>query len=409
MALFDGTNAPTISVDFDTSNLGAFVLGVSYLDGTDVLGSGSATWSQVATTDVRKVSIRRGRTREDQAVQPGALTLTLDNRSGNYDPDNPASTYVWAGYSLLAAGLGVRVRATWSGTDYIIYRGYLEQIDVDMNLDPITVMQFTDGLAWIGRQTISAISSSYSGDTTSTRLGRILDAAGWSASMRSLTGSRQMQPTIFGDTALSLGDQVGRCEFGRFYCDRQGNITLLPWESTFTTPQRIAFSDTRATGTVEYDTIVTNPGAKYIVNSATINQSTGVSQTYTDTTSLGRFGAYSKAYDAPLLNNSDAATLAQIIVSRYSLPKTRVDRVEFDALGISVWSDLLQTDLGDNVTVQRTTVDSRTRTFTSLVESIEIDISPYNWRVGMDLSPAAGSAYFTLGSSLLNGADVLYY
>jgi hypothetical protein len=85
-----------------------------------------------------------------------------------------------------------------------------------------------------------------------------------------------------------------------------------------------------------------------------------------------------------------------------------VDRVEFNAPGISVWSDLLQTDLGDNVTVARTTIDSRTRTFTSLVESLEHDITPYTWRVGMNLAPASGTAYFTLNSSLLNGSDVLY-
>ena len=219
-----------------------------------------------------------------------------------------------------------------------------------------------------------------------------------------------MQPTTFGDTALSLGDQIARCEFGRFYADRLGRITLLPYESTFSTPSRLSFSDTRASGTVEYDTIVTNPGAKYIINQVTINQATGLSQTYSDINSQGRFGIYQKSYDAPLLSNTDASNLATIIAGRYSLPKTRVDHVEFDALGLdsSVWTSLLQTDLGDNCTVQRTTVDARTRIFTSLVESIQYDLTPNGWRVGMDLSPAAGVAYFTIGSSLLGGTDVLY-
>lgn len=410
MALYDGSNAPTITVEFDTSKLSAFVLGVSSLGSSDVLGTGATVWSAIPTTDIRTLSIRRGRTREDQAVQPGALTLVLENRDSKYDPDNPGSPYAWGAYSLLSAGLGVRVSATWSGTTYVIYRGYLEQLDVDESLDPVATFQFTDAMAWIGRQSVAAIASSYSGDTTSTRLGRILDAIGWDASLRSISGSRTMQPTTFGDTALSLGDQVARCEFGRFYADRQGKVTLLPYESTFSTPTRIAFSDTRASGTVEYDTIVTNPGAKYLVNTVTIQQATGTSQIYTDTTSTGRFGTYAKTYDAPLLDNTTALNLATIIAGRYSLPKTRVDRIEFDAIGISSssWISLLQTDLGDNVTVARTTVDSRTRNFTSLVESISYDLTPYNWRVGMDLSPAAGVAYFTLGTSVLGGADVLY-
>ena len=123
----------------------------------------------------------------------------------------------------------------------MIYRGYLEQLDVDASLDPVATFQFTDAMAYLGTQNVASISSSYSGDTTATRLGRILDAIGWDATLRNLTGSRTMQATTFGDTALSLGDQVARCEFGRFYADRQGNIVLLPYESTFTTPNRIAF------------------------------------------------------------------------------------------------------------------------------------------------------------------------
>jgi len=410
MALFDGANAPTITVEFDTSVLGAFVLGVSPIGGSDVLSENTTVWSAIPTTDIRSLAIRRGRTREDQVVNPGTLALVLENRTSTYDPDNISSIYNWDGYSILSAGMGVRVSATWASTTYVIYRGYLEQLDVDESLDPTATFQFTDALAWLGRQSISSISSSFSGDTTSTRLGRILDSAGWDSSLRSITGSRLMQPTTYGDTALSLGEQIARCEFGRFYADRLGRVTLLPYESLFSTPSRINFSDARTSNTVEYDTIVTNPGAKYIVNQVTINQATGISQTYTDTGSQSRFGIYAKSYDAPLSDDTTASALAAIIAGRYSFPKTRVDRIEFDAIGLdsSIWSALLQTDLGDNCTIQRTTVDSRTRIFTSLVESIQYDLSPFGWRVGMDLSPAAGVAYFTIGSSALDGADILY-
>ena len=412
MTLYDGSNAPTITVEFDTSKIGSFVLGISQLGGTDVLTAGGAgtTWTAIPTTDIRAIAIRRGRTREDQANQPGSLTLTLDNRSYNYDPDNSASTFIWDGYSILSAGMGVRVSATWSGTTYVIYRGYLEQLDVDESLDPVATFQFTDALAWIGRLNVASVSSSYSGDTTATRVGRILDAIGWDASLRNLTGSRTMQPTTMGSSALSLSEQAARCEFGRFYADRQGNLVLLPYESTFTTPNRISLSDTRATGTIEYDTIATNPGAKYLVNTITIQQTSTASQTYADTTSIARYGVFAKSYDAPLLDDATAYTLATIIGDRFDLPKTRVDSVEFDALGVSdQWASLLQTDLGDNVSVQRTTVDNRTRVFASLVESLNHDITPSNWRVSMDLSPSTGGEYFILGSSLLGGTNVLYY
>jgi hypothetical protein len=411
MSLLDGTNAPTISVDFDLGNKGYFTLGISLLDGTDVLGSPASTqWSTITTTDIRAITIRRGRTREDQANQPGALSLTLENYTSQYDPDNSSSSYQWNGYSVLTRGMGVRVRATWSATDYVIYQGYLEQLDTDMSLDPVVVMQFTDALAKIGSYTVAAISSSYSGDTTATRVGRILDAAGWDSSLRSLTGSRTMKPTTYGATALALSEEANNCEYGRFYADRQGNITLLPYESLLTTPYRFTLSDSRADGTIEYDAISTNPGAKYLVNTIVLTQDNSNSQTATNTASVGRYGTAQKLVTAPLLNNSDALTMAQIYADKNALPSTRVDHIEFDALGIStLWDSLLQTDLGDNVNVERTTIDSRNRTFTSIVEAINLDITPFSWRVGLDLSPSARTGLFILGTSTLGGSDTLWY
>jgi hypothetical protein len=411
MSLLDGTNAPTISVDFDLGNQGIFTLGISLLGGSDVLGSTvSANWSTIPTTDIRAITIRRGRTREDQANQPGALSLTLENYTSQYDPDNSSNIYAWAGYSVLSKGMGVRVRATWSGTDYVIYRGYLEQLDTDMSLDPVVVMQFTDALAKIGSYTVAAISSAYSGDTTATRVGRILDAAGWSSSLRSLTGSRQMKPTTYGATALALSEEANNCEYGRFYADRQGNVTLIPYESLLTTPYRFTLSDSRATGTIEYDSIGTNPGAKYLTNTVVLTQDNSNSQTATNTNSVSRYGTAQKLVTAPLLNNSDAITMAQIYADKNALPATRVDHVEFDALGINtLWVSLLQTDLGDNVNVERTTIDARNRTFTSIVEAINIDITSFSWRVGLDLSPSKRTGIFILGTSTLGGSDTLWY
>jgi hypothetical protein len=411
MALYDGSNAPTITVEFDLGKIGTFILGLSLLGGTDTLkASITSSWSAIPTTDIRSIGIRRGRTREDQANQPGNLSLVLENRSGNYDPDNLSSSYIWDGYSVLTRGLGVRVKATWSGTTYVIYRGYLEQIAIDASLDPIVTFQFTDGLAQIGAYTIASIASSYSGDTTSTRVGRILDAAGWDASLRNISGSRIMQPTTFGATALALVEQANNCEYGRFFADRQGNLTLLPYESLLTSPYRFTLSDTRNSGTVEYDIIKTAPGAKYLINTVTLNQTQTTNQTSVNILSVARYGTFQKAIDAPLLDNSAATTLAQVYADQNALPTTRVERVEFDAVGLStVWASLLQTDLGDNVNVERTTVDSRSKTFISLIESIDIDITPNNWRVGMNLSPSTRSGVFIIGTSLLGGTDTLWY
>ena len=393
MALLDGTNAPTILVEFDFGWRNIFTIGISSLgSGTDVLGGTSGTnWQAISSGDIRSLSTRRGRTREDQTNQPGQLTLVLDNLSGNYDPSNPSSTYIWNGYSVLTRGMKIRVSATYGATTEYLFNGFVEQVNVDQSLDPTVTIVATDALAIFGANSLSTIASSYSGDTTSARITRIIGAlaATYPGTFPlSLTGSRIMQPTTYGDTVLSLCEQAAACEFGRFHVDRAGNVVLIPYENLKTTTLRFTLSDTRAASTIEYDSIATDPGARYLVNQCVLTQYSGYSQTVSNSTSQNRFGTYTRAVTAPLLNDSDAITMAGYYANRTAFPLLRVDRVEFDAFGLSsLWSSVLPTDLGDRVTVIRNTVDGRTFNFVNAIESINHDITPNKWRIGLDLSP----------------------
>lgn len=390
MALLDGTNAPTISVEFDFGWRSNFILGISTLGGSDTLGSQTGiNWQAIASTDIRSISIRRGRTREDQTNQPGQLTLLLDNLSGNYDPDNPSSTYQYLGYSTLTRGMGIRVKATYSGTTEIIYVGFVEQINTDISLDPTVTFIATDALAILAARSVPSIASQYSGDTTSIRIGRVLDQISWSTADRNLSGSRTMQPTIWGQSALALCEEAARCEFGRFYVSKSGAITLTPYENLKTTTLRYSLSDTRSSSTIEYDTIVSDPGSRFLVNQCVLTQATGLTQTYDEVASEGRFGTYTRLISAPLLDNSVAATMASYYAKRTAYPSTRIDRIEFDGIGAgSIWSSIIATDLGDRVNVARTTVDGRSLSYTNLIESLNYDITPNSWRVSMDLSPS---------------------
>jgi len=393
MALLDGTNAPTILVEFDFAWRNIFTIGISQLNSsTDVLGgTAGVNWQSIPSTDIRSISIRRGRTREDQTNQPGQLTLVVDNLLGNYDPANPSSTYIWNSYSVLTRGMKIRVSATYGATTEYLFNGYLEQVNPDQSLDPIVTFTATDALAIFGANTLDTISSSYSGDTTSARITRVinvLSATYPGGFPLSLTGSRTMQPTTYGNTILGLCEEAAACEFGRFHIDRAGNVVLIPYENLKTTTLRYTLSDTRAASTIEYDKIVTDPGARYMINKAVLTQYTGYTQTSTNAISAARFGTYTRNVNTPLLVDGDAATMAGYYANRTAYPLLRVDRVEYDALGLStLWSSVLPTDLGDRVTVIRNTVDGRTLNFVNAIESISHDITPDSWRIGLDLSP----------------------
>ena len=247
MALFNGTNAPTIVVEFDYGNRGLFTLGISPLGGTDVLGGSAAlNWQPITITDVRRIAIRRGKSQENQAIQPGTCSITVDNFSGNYDPDNAASSFFWYGYSTLVRGMAVRVSAVWSSVTYVLFVGEIEDIATDVSLDPTVTFTAVDQLAGLANVSLSTIIAAYSGDTTAARIGRYLDLAEFPTSQRSLTGARTMQPTTLGSNVLALCEEAAACEYGRFFIDRNGNAKLIPYENLKTTTLQFALSDTRA-------------------------------------------------------------------------------------------------------------------------------------------------------------------
>lgn len=410
MSLYDGTNAPTITVEIDLGRIGFFTIGTSPLGGTDVLGVATSNWTAIPTTDVQAISIRRGRSREDQAIQPGILTLNLDNRLSAYDPDNSSTAYMWNGYTLLTVGLGMRVKATYASTDYIIYTGFLDNIEIDASLNPVAVYTCVDALGKLARQMLDLNAVS---ETTSARVTRILNLIDWPAAKRTLTGTRPLvaKVTTAQENALQLCEVGATSEFGRFFATIDGNLILQPYESFFSSKFRGTLSDSRAAGTIEYDSIETNPGSRFLVNVASVTDGSGAISTATNTDSQGRYGTYQRSVSTELVTGSQVDALATLIANRNALPATRVSSIDFSVAGMdsTVWPQFLQFEFGDNLNVERTSVDGRARVFTSLIESINHDIKTDDWRVHLDLSPSQRTATFTLNSSLLNGSDTLWY
>lgn len=426
MAYYDGTNAPTLQVQADLGKQGTFILDTSPLDGTDVLiATGSdipVDWTDLPVTSLRQLSIRRGRTREDQAVQPGVLTVTFDDWSGDFDPDNTASPYAWNGQTMLTRGLKLRVLATWDAVVYPLYYGRLEIVDSDMSLDPTVTLTAVDDLAWLAKIELRGI-------VAPTRGGFAYDVFDYFFNTYlPITRGFQNIPAYttpalancrdildLSPAGINLLEKLNHwsiSEFGALFMSRDNVVTLRQYEDRYTQPFNIILSDSRANGTIEYDEIVSSPGAKYLTNMVTLNNSDGNEYTSNVLDSQARFGVYEQTVETYLDLPAEAQEMADIMAAYYATPSTRVESVSFEAVGIgSEWPDLLATELGNNVSVERTTVDGRARLFPSLIESLNHDITPNSWRVTMELSPSkpAIGNVFTLNSSLLDGSDVLWY
>jgi hypothetical protein len=370
MSAFDGTNGPTLKVQFWA--------GSAFID--------------VDTVDLRSVDLMRGRTRADQRISAGTMTIVLDNRSGNYDPDNLSGVYVLSGVSLLRAGLRARLVATWSGTGYILFDGYLETPDADANFDAFSTMVFTDAIASFAKVSIPALNDFYyQGETTTTRMGRLLTYASWptGSSWRSLTGSVTLQATTQGMNMMDMVEQCVQAEGGAFYVARSGVATFLNLQHKFSRPTMLLFDDSQAAGTVEYYNLKTTAGTLQLVNDATINRGKLKVKTTRYAPSVTKYGQIRRvAVDAPILVDNVASKLALYLARKDADPKTTVSELSFTALALdTLYPDFLAIELMDQLTVKRKTVDGRSLTMNLVLEGAHHVITPDNWDVTYYTSP----------------------
>jgi hypothetical protein len=368
MAAFNGTKDPTLSVQF-------------YINGS---------WITVTQTDVREISIKRGRSRADQKNDPGVATLVFDNVSGFYDPEytGASSPYVISGVNQLKAGVQCRIIATWSSTGYTLFVGYLETNTIDQGFFPTATMVFTDGIALLSKMyAISLSSPGYSGETTSTRVGRMLTYANWTGSTN-LSGSVQMLPTTQGSSLQVLIEEAVACEAGRFYISRDGVATFLPLSDKFSRPTRLLLSETRATNTAEYDMMKATPGTYQVINEAIIERSGKSQRRSRHKPSTTAFGLKTITVNAPILNDSDADNLALYLSRKDSSPMTLVENIGFSALALgALYPDFLALELGDQLTIERTAVDGRSLTLYVVVEGYNHHITQDDWRTEIMTSP----------------------
>jgi hypothetical protein len=366
---------------------------------------------QIPSTDVRSISIRRGRTREDQTFQPGTMTVTLDNWSGVYDPQMLNSTFSFNGYSFFVAGRPMRVTATWSGTEYTLYSGYIEQIDLDQSLNPTVTITCVDLLAQLGKVNVTGTFGSWF------ILGGQFNYASFATAYNSICAAAQLNSTLYtangtlqawvpyqtSQTALSVLESLAQSQGGRSFVNRSGVLTGQGYDYIVPGSSSLNFSDQRTSGTIEYDDIAITPGSKYLRNQVILqgwqtpySGSSSVLGTYTNTISAQQNGLISATvltFGNVTNDSTNFNTIGQYLADHFATNAYRVDSLSFDVMNLngfggSVWAGFLGLELGQLVTVARTPVYTSAQNYNCLVQAINHDISPTGWRTSLNLSPA---------------------
>lgn len=424
---FSGLPPFILEIDADPSTVGLFTLGTSTLNGTDVIAA-ARRWIAVPGADVRTATVRRGRLREDHSYDVGTMTVLLDGYSGNYDPDNAATTYQRAGKSLLRTRLGVRLKVSLTTGDVTLYTGELEQTQVDHGRDPTVTWTCSDAMAALGTA-LQPVPYSREGELSSDRANWLLDWAKIDPADRVVTqGSRTLVGTQGGGTILSNLERVAVAEQGRAYANRFGQIVVSQHWQDYAKTSAVTISDSGVAGTVDYDAITIETGEQQVVNDVTLTQT--VQRVVAPSTTLSNVDTPYYAQTVPSVEQFDkrpspvtvadplvpleAQALATYLATVRATPASRLSNVTLAMPGRqhSVLATLCNLGISDKVTVQRTTNDGRALSWPLFVEGIDHTISTSGWMLSLATAPVTnlavgGATPFRLNVSTLNGTDVL--
>jgi hypothetical protein len=377
----------------------------------NILGDATAVIVDVSS-QINRIETNRGRTALSDQFQTGSLTLRIVDQNGDFNPQNPASPY----FTLLTPMKKVQITATYSGTTYPIFSGFITSYvttypDTSSFDDvAITTIQAVDAFRLAQLAQISTVTGASAGDLSGTRINQILDEIDWPASQRDVDAgltTLQADPGT-NRTALQALQIATESEYGAIYVDADNNFVFqdrgVTAGSIGGTPT--VFADD-GTGIDYFDaTWILND--VLVFNKATITRVGGSPQVALNQASIDKYFLHSYFLDN-LLMETDAVALdyAQAYVASRQETSIRCDAIVLDLYtdnyntGIIAALDL---DFFDPITVLTTQPGGSTIDKTLQIFGVRMAITPNSWKTTFTtLEPVIDA--FILNNSIYGTLD----
>jgi hypothetical protein len=300
----------------------------------NILGDATAVIVDVSS-QINRIETNRGRTALSDQFQTGSLTLRIVDQNGDFNPQNTLSPY----FTLLTPMKKVQITATYSGTTYPIFSGFITSYvttypDTSSFDDvAITTIQAVDAFRLAQLAQISTVTGASAGDLSGTRINQILDEIDWPASQRDVDAgltTLQADPGT-NRTALQALQIATESEYGAIYVDADNNFVFqdrgVTAGSIGGTPT--VFADD-GTGIDYFDaTWILND--VLVFNKATITRVGGSPQVALNQASIDKYFLHSYFLDN-LLMETDAVALdyAQAYVASRQETSIRCDAIVLD-------------------------------------------------------------------------------
>jgi hypothetical protein len=380
---------PTINAVINFSTGPAFaqtlVLDTGVLD-VNVLGD-STTLIVDVSDQINYIQTSRGRNALADQFQTGQLTLRIVDQNGDFNPTNSTGPY----YELLTPMKKVQISATYSGTTYSIFSGFITSY---VNTQPkdatevaYTTIQAVDAFRLAQNAQISTISGTSAGQLSGARINNILDSISWPSSMRDVDAGLTTLQADPGTARTSLGamQTVSDSEYGALYVNTDGefvfqdrSVTAGSIGGTVTT-----FNDD-GTG-ISYANAMWKLDDNLIFNSAQVSRTGGSPQSAINQASIEKYFIHSyNLQDLLMQTDAEALDYAQAYVASRAETQVRCDGIELDLYTSNYNSGIiaaLELDFFDPIRIVTTQPGGSTLDNTLQIFGVATTITPNSFRV----------------------------
>jgi hypothetical protein len=416
---------PTVSVEVGFSvgaNTGTYL----HLDDSarGLLDTGTLApdevWTDI-TAYLHEGSTSRGSDRVTSPVmryEAGSATIVLDDSDRRFDPDNLSGPYVSGGVTQVTAMRAVRVRATWDGTTYDLFRGFADDWvhddDVDSPNYTRCTLTATDAFDVLSNHSRAAVAAVGASENTGARVGRILDSVSWPAADRVIaTGDSTLQATTLDGDALAELQLAVDSELGELYMDGAGRVVFrnrqaFASESRSNTSQA-TFGDGGG-AELPYTGIGRSSDRATMANLVRVTRVGGSEQTATDSASVQTY--LTKTFERSDLiveDDTTAANLAAWVLHIAAEPETRFTHLEISPRrdAATLWPHALGRELGDRITIKRRPAGGGSAiSKDSFIRGISHEFTPDWWTTTWGLQSASKfGSFLVLDNTTLGVLD----
>lgn len=358
----------------------------------------------------RKATIRRGRTRVLDKFESGSCSLEIIDTDGSLDPTGGT-------YDIKPLHQ-VRVSATYGGSERFLFSGYIVSWTYNFRQGASAAwinLECMDGFRLLNLAKFTSVASGTAGETTGTRLGKVLDAISFPATQRDIdTGDTTVQADAGTErNALDAAQLLAETELGGVYMTGEGDVKFVSRSEAIKALDGTAtvFDDD---GTdIAYEGIALQIDERLLRNKISVTRSGGSAQTVSDATSITDYFERNLSRSGLLMQtDADALSQANSILAARKDPDLRVqqltiDSTEANATRIAAALDL---DFYSPITVNRSYPNGNRTTKTLTVQGIQHTITPSTFKTTFTTTEPL-VAGFILGSSLngILGTSVLAY